>query len=411
MAIDCIKGTTPGKIAAVEFDPQDLGQPRGKTGVNGNTATEWFQRAFKHGAEYVHIAMHYYDHEMAQIAGAIASTKEQFLKPEYQPPARSAPTTVAIYPAVFTGTFLFQEWLQKSGANFSVTDAKPVSIKMTDAGYWNNIWNTASYLPCTFTITASNSQPKPVVGTSVTLNINCTGPECDGASYQWTGAGVDNNQTGSSITINAPTTTGEYTYSATSARSGCSPKSASTALSVTLPLPVKLVEFTAVKENQNTLLNWATSEEVNSDRFEIEHSSTGKSWTRIGTVAAGRETSQLSGYSFIDTNPSAGQNLYRLKMIDTDQTYAYSKIVNVSFDNTLRFTTYPNPVTAVINIAAENWEHVKAIQILNNSGRIVYSSDSPEPEINVSHLLAGAYVIGLTRSNGDQETSKFVKKD
>lgn len=411
MAIDCIKGTSPDKIAAIEFDPQDLGQPRGQTGVNGNTATEWFQRAFKHGADYVHIAMHFYDNEIAQIAGAIASTKTQFLKPDYQPPARSEPTTVNIYPAVFTSTFLFQEWLQKSGSNFSVTDAKPVSIKMTDAGYWNNIWNTTNYLPCTFSITASNSQPKPVVGTPVTLSIDCTGPECDGASYQWTGTGVTSDQTGSSITIDAPTTTGEFTYSVTSSRSGCATKTASTALSVTLPLPVKLIEFTAVRENQTTLLSWSTSEEINSERFEIEHSTTGRNWNKIGTVAASGETSQKIRYSFTDINPSAGQNLYRLKMVDLDETFAYSKIVNVNFNDKVQLTTYPNPVTQVINIAADNWDHVKTIKILNNSGNVVYKSDSPQPEINVGHLSAGAYIIGLTRSNGDQETAKFVKKE
>lgn len=410
MGIDCIKGTYPNKIAGVEFDPIDLAQPDGGSGINGGIPYEWFPRAYKHGADYVHIAMRYDDLEMQQLAPTLALCREQYIKSSYQPPARAAAITVNTFPNVFTGQFLFEAWNQTGGQNFGQSDLKPVSIRMTDTGYWEKIWDNGSYLPCNFSVNVNTSQPKPVVGSQVTLSINCSGQECNSANYIWSGEGT-NNRTGSSITITAPMNPGNYSYSATSTRSGCSPKNSAMTLAVTRPLPVKLISFTAVREQGQALLSWATSEEVNSEKFEIERSLDGKKWIMIGTVAASGETTQtITRYGFTDINPVAGENLYRLKMIDADQTFAYSKIVNLNFKSGAFANTYPNPATDRVIIAADNWETVKIVRIFNNAGQTVYTSENPEQEINVQPLATGPYVIGLERLNGIQENVKFVKQ-
>jgi hypothetical protein len=188
------------------------------------------------------------------------------------------------------------------------------------------------------------------------------------------------------------------------------------ALEVTLPLPVKLISFKAVKENNTSLLTWTTSEEVNSESFNIEHSIEGKKWRTIGIVAASGETKNITThYTYTDISPAKGQNLYRLKMIDCaanhqDQTFAYSRIVSVNFNSETMVMTYPNPATDKITITANDWGDVKSVRILNNSGKTVYHSDSPEAEINVQNLSSGSYIIGLTRANGEQENVKFVKE-
>jgi hypothetical protein len=120
-----------------------------------------------------------------------------------------------------------------------------------------------------------------------------------------------------------------------------------------VPLPVKLIRFAARKDAETTLLLWETAEEINSDRFEIERSTTGKQWETIGSIPAQTnepgsgiaEKTSISTYSFTDAFPVRGQNLYRLKMIDLDSTFAYSKIEVVSFDRPDDILLYPNPVT------------------------------------------------------------------
>lgn len=410
MGIDVIKGTYQNKIAGVEFDPIDLGQPDGGSGINGGIPYEWFPRAYKHGADYVHIAMHYNDIEIGQLAPTLALCREQYIKPSYQPPARAAAVTVNIFPNVFTGNFLFDKWNQIGGQNFGQTDLQPASIRMTDTGYWENIWDSGNYLPCSFSVAVNSSPSKPVVGTPVTLSINCQGPECNATNYVWSGEGA-NNRTGNSITISAPDTPGDYNYTARSTRSGCGAKSSSKVVAVARALPVKLISFTAEKEGNQAQLAWSTSEEVNSEKFEIERSAAGRKWTRIGSLPAGGDVlNAVTRYHFTDSDPMPGENLYRLKMIDRDQTFAYSRIVSLNFKTKVVASTYPNPASDKLTIAASDWERIKTIRIVNTAGQVVYSSDKPRQEIDIQSLAAGSYIIGLMRDNGAQENVKFVKE-
>lgn len=410
MGIDVIKGTYPNKIAGVEFDPIDLAQPNGGSGINGSIPYEWFPRAYKHGADYVHIAMHYNDIEMQQLAPTLASCREQFVTPSYQPPARAEAVTVNIFPNVFTGNFLFEEWNRMGGQNFGQTDLQPKSIRMTDNGYWDNVWDNENYLPCNFSLTAKTSDQRPAIGTVVTLNIDCSGPECNTAEYVWSGDGA-NNRTGNSITFNAPNTQGSYNYTVKSRRSGCSTKETTLTLNVTNPLPVKLVGFSGAKEGNHALLAWSTSEEVNSERFEIERSAEGRKWNTIGTVASnGDVLNSISSYTFSDENPGHGENLYRLKMIDRDQTFTYSRIVSLRFSQATVASTYPNPASEKVTISTPDWENIKSVCIVNQSGQTVYKSEKPQAEIDIRQLGTGAYIIGLIRTDGTQENVKFVKE-
>lgn len=410
MGIDVIKGTYPNKIAGVEFDPIDLAQPAGGSGINGGIPYEWFPRAYKHGADYVHIAMHYNDIEMQQLAPTLALCREQYITGSYQPPARAEATTINIFPNVFTGNFLFDKWNQIGGQNFGQTDLRPASIRMTDTGYWENLWEKDNYLPCSFTLNMSTSPGKPVVGTPVTLSINCQGPECNSANYVWTGQGA-NNLTGSSITFNAPATPGDYNYTATSVRSGCGVKSSSKVVPVARALPVKLISFTAVKEGRQAQLAWSTAEEVNSERFDIERSPDGKKWVRITSVAAaGDVLNAVSRYNFTDGNPLPGENLYRLKMIDRDETFSYSRVISLRFETTTVVSIYPNPASDKIKISANDWKNIATVRIFNITGQAVYSSDKPQQEIDIRGLASGSYVIRLGWNDGTRENVKFVKE-
>ena len=410
--LDVMKGTDPNKIAAIEFDPTDLGHVNGTEGINENLAIEWMRRAFVHGADFVHIAMHYPDLEARQLAHAIAVCKSEFITNSYQPPQRSAPVTENIYPNVFTDTFLFNQWYQNGGQDWYYTDIIPKSIKMVDNGYWQNIWNTSGLLPCTFTLTASTSNANVAPGTPVTLTASCTGSECDAAGYSWSGPEADHIN-GRSVTITTPPNNGNYVYSVSSDRSGCSTKTAQISVLVSNVLPVTLIRFTAAKLEEAVALNWSTSSEMNSDFFGIERSNDGKSWKTLNKVNASGETDKVvTSYSYLDTSPVNGENLYRLKMVDRDNTFAYSRIVNINSNSEPFFNIFPNPVSEKLNIHTDDWAQIKKIEILNVSGQIVYDSYlNPEAEINVEDYPAGMYFVRLTHTDGKKETDKFIKGD
>lgn len=85
-----------------------------------------------------------------------------------------------------------------------------------------------------------------------------------------------------------------------------------------ITLPVQLLNFTATYNNHQAVLSWQTASETNSSFFSIERSSDGILFSELGRQqAAGRSTSAHT-YRYIDRQPLAGNNYYRLKQVDID---------------------------------------------------------------------------------------------
>ncbi|SEI52312.1 Por secretion system C-terminal sorting domain-containing protein [Dyadobacter sp. SG02] len=174
-------------------------------------------------------------------------------------------------------------------------------------------------------------------------------------------------------------------------------------------MPVTLISFEATAVENAAHLSWATSEETNSDRFDIQRSRNGKEWKVIGSVKSEGESKVIRPYSFIDVKPIAGANLYRLKMIDRDSTFAFSSIKNVRFDNLIASSIYPNPVTDMLSVKVADWKQVKNVAITNLAGLKVYSSGPVESgTIDVSGLEPGIYILHITALDGSDSTHKFV---
>ena len=234
MAIDVIKGTNSSKIAAIEFDPTDLGQPDpsdDQSLINPSIAAEWMARAYKHGVNYVHLAMHFRDGEIEQLKPVLASIKATYLSGSYTPPAHQAPVAENVFPNVFTQTSLFQTtYGNQGGSAWASSDISPISISMNDNDYWQNIWSCTATNPCDFNVSGSGPASSVTAGASVTLSSTCSG-QCSGTGYAWSGNGISGSAT--AVTFNAPSTAGTYTYAVTAAKSGCTSKTANVSVNVT----------------------------------------------------------------------------------------------------------------------------------------------------------------------------------
>jgi hypothetical protein len=183
-----------------------------------------------------------------------------------------------------------------------------------------------------------------------------------------------------------------------------------------ITLPVTLVVFTVKKgENHTTLLYWATTAETNSDRFEVEHSSSGEVWKEIATVASKGESRELVSYSFTDTAPEEGNNLYRLKMIDKDESFAYSRIRNINMDSKSKTALYPNPTNAQLTLDVNDISKIERVQFNDMSGKLILDQKrSGLSDIgtyfNVNNFPSGLYVVKVTRTNGSVDVMKIVKR-
>ena len=178
-------------------------------------------------------------------------------------------------------------------------------------------------------------------------------------------------------------------------------------------LPVKLASFNVDKvENSFSRLTWTTSAELNSNKFEIEHSTNGKVWKSISSIAAKGHSNQLVDYSFVHTTPVNGNNYYRLKMLDIDGSFDYSPIRNVTFSNRLSLSVYPNPAIEKLNIkiaGVNDWNDIENLKIYDMKGNAVYTALSiTRGEVNVSQLGTGSYIILVKMKNGETINSKFV---
>ena len=177
-----------------------------------------------------------------------------------------------------------------------------------------------------------------------------------------------------------------------------------------VPLPVTLTTFNASKEAQTSLLSWSTTEESNSEHFDIQHSVNAKSWTSIGTVKAQGESKALKKYTFTHEEPTEGENLYRLKMVDKDGTFAYSRIVSVVFDGVAGTNIYPNPARTFVNVTAS--QPISEVQLINLSGVTMMSKSfngaSKTEPWTFGTIIPGAYQVKITTKNGTVQYKKVI---
>lgn len=178
------------------------------------------------------------------------------------------------------------------------------------------------------------------------------------------------------------------------------------------PLPVTLATFSASKEGSTAFLQWKTTSETASSEFEIQHSINGKQWNSIGSIAAAGESNSDKIYQFIHTEPVRGQNnLYRLKMIDVDGTFALSRINALLFDQKNSGRIYPNPAAAGhLTVDVKNWTSVKNVKISTLNALTVYDSGpNPQQSININYLPTGIYMLKVFKKDGTSEQFRFVR--
>ena len=181
-------------------------------------------------------------------------------------------------------------------------------------------------------------------------------------------------------------------------------------------LPLNILSFSVKKQTGETVLNWSTLNEINTDRFEIQRSSNSRDFITIGTVRSLNNGKQKNDYSFTDAQPLKATNYYRLKMIDKDGKFTYSAIKNVNNSSSFDVTLYPNPVhqNLTLSFNAEKAMDVQ-IEIVNAEGKKVYAKKLQLPygasaqNINVVEFGAGNYFIKCITADG-QMGLKFVKQ-
>jgi hypothetical protein len=202
-------------------------------------------------------------------------------------------------------------------------------------------------------------------------------------------------------------------------------------------VPVELLSFTAEVLESAVELQWTTATETNNSGFEIlRKTQKDNEWKKIGFVPGHGTTTEAQHYSFSDNDISSGKYQYKLKQIDYDGTFEYSKIVEVEIPFVKVFSlsqNYPNPFNPstkikysipAVGTSLMKFVQLKVYDVLGNEITTlvneVQSAGSYEVEFNVAQisnlsngispkggLTSGIYFYQL-RAGDYVETKKMV---
>lgn len=173
-------------------------------------------------------------------------------------------------------------------------------------------------------------------------------------------------------------------------------------------LPVSFLNFSAGKQQDNVFLNWLTTDEINNNYFSLERSA-GKGFSEIGRI----NSNNNHAYTYIDDKPEQGINYYRLKQVDKDGAFTYSKIISVTFNNNIRFVVYPNPVIDILNIKGMDENTDYRLVINNAKGEAVAKAtvnNISAYTFNVQNIAKGFYYLTVISGKKEIATIKFVKQ-
>jgi hypothetical protein len=176
----------------------------------------------------------------------------------------------------------------------------------------------------------------------------------------------------------------------------------------TVLLPIELVSFEGKALEKSNLLTWRTASEKNNNGFDIERSTDGSRFEKIGFVAGNGTTSQTQRYTFNDVSFPFGEGrdgavYYRLKQLDFDGRFEYSKTIAITRKAKDAVSVYPNPTEGILNISADDYE--QAFELVNHIGQVVLQGEQLDKTINLQALPNGFYYLKV-----GTQTMKVVKE-
>ena len=255
---------------------------------------------------------------------------------------------------------------------------------------------------------ASSGTATTTAVVTLSYNTSRSGPITNAALLKvarWNGSNWDDH--GRASGSSTSNTSGNVISSA--AVSSFSPFTLGSSTNVN-PLPVSLLNFNAAAVASNVNVKWTTTSEINNDFFSVEKSLNGTEWISIGKVKGAGNTESLTNYNFVDANPVAGIQYYRLKQTDVNGEFTYSSIapVNFSANTTAHLNIFPMPASNFINVELPGASEM-TVAIYNSNGQKVFESTSGSLlNIDIQDFNAGLYIVEVKADN-NVLSSKFLK--
>ncbi len=177
-------------------------------------------------------------------------------------------------------------------------------------------------------------------------------------------------------------------------------------------VPLQLIDFTGNYNNKSFILKWHTEAKENVSHYILEKSTNQQNFTTLATLSAANTAGSYT-YQFTDNHILAAVNYYRLKMVDVNGHFTYSKIVSMSASDNLSITIYPNPVGEKLFINLPLNKKAAAITLRDAKGVLVKTvqikSGTTTTYLNTKNLPAGLYSISIV-ADKQKFSRMFIKQ-
>ncbi|MCA0388589.1 MAG: glycoside hydrolase [Bacteroidetes bacterium] len=212
-----------------------------------------------------------------------------------------------------------------------------------------------------------------------------------------------------------------YTVTVTGEGAGGTPVHKRTSnVTVTAAVPVELTSFIANSDGYTVKLDWTTATETNNKGFEVERAvdqASGLAWSRISFVEGKGTTSEENSYVFTDRSVTKpGRYFYRLRQVDFDGRFEYTKAVEAIITTPSTFElhqNYPNPFnpSTVVSFSLPVESRVK-LNFYDAAGNLVESYDKGTLAAGLhqhsqvmASVASGAYFYSIEAVSSDGKSS------
>ncbi|MFN4005965.1 MAG: reprolysin-like metallopeptidase [Chitinophagaceae bacterium] len=219
---------------------------------------------------------------------------------------------------------------------------------------------------------------------------------------------------GSLATLNGSEVNGLWTLTVTDAGQGdvgtLNSWSISYCRNVQFALPVAWLSFTAKASGANSAaLQWEVANEVNVASYEVQVATDGINYKSLGVVVPRNRANTIATYNFVHNNVNAPVVYYRIKQLDADGKFSYSKVARVNFGKSTELQVLPNPASNYVFV--QNTVNMQALQLFAIDGKLVWKQQNVKAQnatIPVAGLTNGVYQLQVIDVNGKVENVKVI---
>lgn len=291
---------------------------------------------------------------------------------------------VVLTPAVSSAATFVAEYFNGAGATQDATTyASGSDIQSIDNFQYWNVSRSSGSAAATLNLPFQSSSNIPDLSRAIVAHYNGTAWENAGNTAT-TGSVSNGTVTSAAVNSFSPFTVGVLNST---------------------PLPLGLDDFNVKKEASAVMVSWHNAAETPGSQYLVERSQDGKTFETIATVAASGKESR---YTYGDRTYKAGDNYYRLTLVDRDGTATVSKVKQIFIKAANLIEAYPNPASGTVKLSGLAVEDV--VNIYNATGVLVRSLKAVQAiqVLDLADLPVGNYNIRVVHAGKTIATEKLV---